>query len=243
MSVNREARVQPWLVAFGSLFTVFHILPAFISYEIRNRLLAADLFDLLTPFVVVLLTYRIYRVLSGGASSPTPSRVRFLLILGAVTFVEGHGMHLSANAIGRHLVEQMGSAAYRLGYFFDEILGHLLWDSGTILLTAGFVVLGIGTHQKAVTVRQSPALLLSGAMFGFTYFANAVEGQTTPLTLPVAMLFVVWIAVILVIRRIKLFANPMLCFFLCGYCVALVLFCIWFALQGGLPQFSEVGWI
>jgi hypothetical protein len=38
-------------------------------------------------------------------------------------------------------------------------------------------------------------------------------------------------------------SNPTLLFFLCGFAVALIFFCIWFALQGGLPQFSEVGWI
>src|SRR5206468_2699158 len=53
----------------------------------------------------------------------------------AAAWVEGHGIHLAANAIG-HLLKDQPGPAQDLTEFWDERFGHYLWHSAALGLTA-----------------------------------------------------------------------------------------------------------
>ena len=207
----------------------------------------AELLDLLTPFAMIFLVYKLYRILAKDSAEHPDARVKssaiIILIFGGICFVEGHGMHLAANAITRHLSELHNTPLFALTYFFDEILGHILWDSGIIFLSIGIILVGSKMNQNSILVQKPVLIILAALLYGFTYFVNAIEGQTVVFTFPVAMLMLIAILWLTRLRGIRLAKNPVLSFFMCAYLVAVCLFLIWLIWQKGFPQFSELGWI
>ena len=206
-----------------------------------------DVFDFLTPFVLVFMVYRIYLILLPhiGKNSNTlvKSAAVIILIFGAISFVEGHGMHLSANAIARHLTSMKDSSLFALDYSFDEIMGHIFWDSGIIILSLGITFVGFHIDPKKLSNMKQALILLASLIYGFTYFVNAVEGQTVFFTLPMAVaipLAIWWTANR---KSARISRNPVLSLFLYSHIVALGLFLIWAIWQKGFPEFSALGWI
>ena len=152
-------------------------------------------------------------------------------------------MHLSANAIARHLTPSKDLSLFVLNYSFDEIMGHIFWDSGIIILSLGIILVGFNIDQKKLSSPKQALILLASLIYGFTYFVNAVEGQTVFFTLPLAIaipLAIWWTAYR---KRIQFSRNPVLLLFLLSYIVALGLFLVWGIWQKGFPEFSELGWI
>jgi len=244
---SRYHKLSLWLLIYASCYAFFHIFPVFLNYEIKNRLMVADVVDILTPFVMVFLTYRIYRILllevKGNINSIVKSSAVIIMILGATTFVEDHGMHLSANAIARHLAPTKDSPLFALDYFFDEILGHILWDGGIILLSIGLIVMAFNSDEdKASNPKLLPTIFAS-LFYGFTYFVNGVEGQTVVFTFPLVVvipLVILWLGHR---KRIQLLKNPVLSFYFFTYILALCLFIFWGIWHKGFPEFSQLGWI
>ncbi|MFC7728190.1 hypothetical protein [Actinomadura keratinilytica] len=74
----------------------------------------ADWIDLLTPYAVLLPAAAALH--TGGADR----RAWALYLTGALTYVEGHGIHLAANSVGNHTP----NAAAHL---WDEVVGHYIW--------------------------------------------------------------------------------------------------------------------
>jgi hypothetical protein len=246
-TISSYEKLTHWLFTYTFVYAFFHILPAFLNYEIKNLLMIADIFDILTPFVMIFVIYRIYLMLLPNiridSSFPVKSVAVIILIFGAISFVEGHGMHLSANAIARHLTEVKDSSLFALDYSFDEILGHIFWDGGIVILSLGIILVGVYIDQKKVSTQKQALILLASLIYGFTYFVNAVEGQTVFFTLPLAVfipLAIWWTARRL---RIRFSGNPVLLLFFLCYIVALGLFLVWGIWQKGFPEFSELGWI
>jgi hypothetical protein len=236
--------IQAWLLAFAVCYAVFHILPAFMNIEVAHRLMIADLFDLLTPYVMVFLVGALYLALTGDRdlSRRVKTAGIVLVLLGIVTFIEGHGMHLSANAIGRHLSASPPSSLFALDYFFDEILGHILWDAGLAIIAAGIILIG-SNRDPAPAGSPFPWLALAAApIYGFTYFVNAIEGQTVPFTFPLAVLLagaMLWSWP----RRKNRLGNPVYVMFLFAWLTAICLFAVWWTWHAGFPEFSDLGWI
>ena len=207
----------------------------------------ADIFDILTPFVMIFVIYRIYLMLlphlRNNSGFPVKSVSVIILVFGAISFVEGHGMHLSANAIARHLTPSKDLSLFALDYSFDEILGHIFWDSGIIILSLGIILMGLHIDQKKLSNSKQALIFLSSLICGFTYFVNAVEGQTVFFTLPFAA--AIPLAMWWITRRwgILFSRNPVLSLYFLSYIVALFLFLIWGVWQKGFPEFSELGWI
>lgn len=246
-TISNYDKLTHWLFTYAFIYAFFHILPAFLNYEIKNLLMIADVFDILTPFVMVFVIYRIYLMLLPhiriNSSFPVKSVAVIILIFGAISFVEGHGMHLSANAIARHLTPTKDLSLFALDYSFDEIMGHIFWDSGIIILSLGIILVGFHIDQKKLSSPKQALIILASLIYGFTYFVNAVEGQTVFFTLPLAVaipLAIWWTAYR---KRIRFSRNPVLSLFLLSYIVALGLFIVWGIWQKGFPEFSELGWI
>jgi len=192
-------------------FTVF-ALSVFVLHQLPTVVGGAgEWVDLLTPFGVL------------GAAGwllaglrPRPG-VLALAAVAAVLYVDGHGIHLSANAIN-------SVAPGDTAHFWDEVWGHLEWHSGWFLL--------LGALVAAEPARLGRPALLGSALLGWTLFTNTVEGGTWWLALPVGAAFAAWA----LRERRPLALSVGLAFTLCALLIG-----VWALWQGGVPQFSEAG--
>jgi len=192
----------------------------------------ADLLDLFTPLVMIPLYWLLFRGLTGENKATKPV-LAFLLL--AALWIEGQGMHLSANSIS-NLLGSGSSAVHELVHFYDEVLSHYLWHLAIIGLSV-LLLLRVGVPAQGMAIQWgviAPAALL----YGFTYFVAVIEGATVPLGLPAAALLVLWLALS---RRHQARTHNLAGFFLAGYGLALVLFLVWFLIWGYFPEPSAVG--
>jgi len=240
VDINNIRNVTRWLFIYSLCYGFFHIMPTFFGWEIQHKLVIGDIFDMTTPFVMIFLAYKLYRIIK--SESHVSQEALVLAIFGAIVFIEGHGIHLSANAIARHFLSYTSQTTphYALIYFFDETLGHIFWDSGIILLSISFMLMG----TRVIKPTRVPALVILGSLiYGFTYFVNAIEGQTVIFTLPVACVICTTLLWYRGRNRFNVLHRPVLGLFLFAYLVALILFAIWGIWHQGFPEFSELGWI
>jgi len=232
---SRGPRSGILVVGFAVAFLVFLLAPPFLPYRFAPYPLInwADVVDLATPLVLIPL----YWLLLTDSPVP-PSRgwiIAFLVL--AAAWVDGHGIHLAANAIGHRLKGQTGPAL-DLTEFWDEKFGHYLWHTAVLGLSALVLI----RHARAPAPAERPSWtgLIAAAVYGFTLFLIGNEGGTAPLVVPfaAAVTLAAW-----PLRR-RLLPSPVLAMFALGYALALAVFAIWFVYWGGrLPQFSDLGWI
>jgi putative copper export protein len=141
-------------------------------------------------------------------------------------YVDGHGIHLSANDVGHY--NGIAGRAEEVRHFWDERFGHIEWHLGFLGLLAA-LALADKRRGRLDRVEWVAALLL-----GWTFFTNTVEGQDWWLTLGAAVVFGAWSLV----RPARALAAS---------AVATVggaaLIGAWAAWHGGVPQFSDVGWL
>jgi len=52
--------IDVWLFMFGLNYAFWHLTVAVLNFEIKNKLMVAELFDLLTPFVMTFLIFKLY---------------------------------------------------------------------------------------------------------------------------------------------------------------------------------------
>src|SRR5881409_4313237 len=182
----------------------------------------ADWVDLLTPYAVV--GTALATLLAAGADR----RTWLLAAFASIVYVEGHGIHLSANSIGN--ARGNGQPVH----LWDEVIGHYLWYSGWFLLVAALA--------RALLARPRPAgwrwAVLAG-LFGVTTATNTIEGGVPYLGLLAAAAFIAWG------WRHRPGSGLLL---VTAYGVGFALLAGWgiyWAVAAGrsFPQFSELGWI
>lgn len=238
-------RLSLLTLSFAVLSLVFIILLVFLRFKFPLYPLISyqDVLDILTPLVLIPIYWLLLR--QAGQQSPVLAEEIAFLVLAAV-WVEGHGIHLSANSID-NLIEALarnggldikGTDIYRLTYFFDERLGHYLWHLGMLGLAALLIYHEWRRPAGAATIWW--ATILAGVVYGFSYFAIFLEGQTVALGLPFAIVIVL---LALTRGRSKLAQQPVLAFFFVTCLLAFLLFAGWWLYWGGFPQFSDVGLI
>jgi len=231
--MNRLSRLT---LVFSILFAVLIISPAFFNKQFGSYPLmkVGDVIDLFTPLILIPLYWLLFQV--SGEKRPSLGETIVFLVLVAF-WVEGQGMHLSANSIGHLLKEMKGSDVYILTSFYDEFLSHYLWHFGLVGLSA--LVIYRQWQHPFVGERSGLGLeSLAGFIHGFNYFVTVVEARTAPLGVPFAILVTIFT---LVWGRKKLRQQPLLTFFFVAYLVATILFAGWAIYWGGLVEFSEVG--
>ncbi len=239
---ERKNSLSNWLFLFGMAYAFMHVMPSFLTHDVKNRLTSGDLLNFLTPFVVIPLVWKIYFILRQNLRDASERKIRaawILLLFSSILYVNGQGMNLSANAIARHLGDMKDTPVFWLDYFFDETMGHIFWHSGMIGISLSFLFLA--AQLKPVTAKWQT--FVGAAYYSFAYFTDAVEGQTVPLLFPSALLILMWILFYKKKQARTLAENPVMLFFLAGYAMTVMLFLIWWILQGGFPQFSELGWV
>jgi hypothetical protein len=200
------------LLGFSGAVSVFHNLPAVAGN-------AADWIDLATPFAVV------------GASAVllrgSPPLVVSVAVVGALLYVNGHGIHLAANSIG---YERLSGEARDIAHFWDEEWGHIQWHLGWFVLILGFC---LAERTRPIAVDR-PLAAASAILLAATLFTSTVEGGTWWLELAAAAVFVPWA---LLARR------PLLLAFAAAFGLCALAIGSWALWWGGVPQFSDLGWI
>lgn len=216
MSANR------WLVIAAGVYSVLHHQGTLLAGagETVDRTRWADWLDLATPYLVLIPVALALRALAAD-------RIAWgCYLVGALTYAEGHGIHLSANSISN--VQPAGEPWPPIVHLWDEVVGHYLWSTGVLL-----VVLAVA--RAARDRPQPPALAYLLALpVGYTWFTNAVEGGTAPLGIAGAALLVgIGWTHRRGFDRILLVAYGPALMLLVGYG-------LW---QGGFPEFTELGWV
>jgi hypothetical protein len=229
-------RLSLYILIFSILFAVFFIGPPFLSQPFVGYPLmkTGDLIDILTPLILVPLYWLLFCV--NGKKTPSLTETIVFLLLVAF-WVEGQGMHLSANSIGHLLKEMKGSNIYILANFYDEVLSHYLWHFGIIGLS-GLIIFRQWQNEFAEYQAILWLLILSGIIHGFTFFLIVIEGGTAPLGITfaagVTLFGLVW-------GRKRFKQQPLLLFFFITYLVATLFFAGWGIYWRGLPEFSQLG--
>lgn len=204
------------LAVFALAVAIFHHTPS-VGGSV------GDWIDLATPFVVLAAASAMLVVL--GAWGPSLG----VAVAAAVAYVDGHGIHLAANSIR---AEGLTGEAERVAYFWDERFSHWEWHVGLLGLLVAFC---LAEPWARPAVRAAPvAGALVTLLLGATLFTSTVEGQTWWLLPPAAALFGVWA-----------FASPRPVLRACagGVVVAALLLAGWAVWHGGVPEFSDLGWI
>lgn len=221
---------------FSILFAVMFIGPALLGSPFGPFPLMknGDVFDVLTPLVLIPIYWLLLR--AGRREAPALGESLAFLVL-AACWVEGQGMHLSANSIGHLLKAAPESQAYALTYVYDEVLGHYRWHFGAVGLTT---LLLVRQWRQPVEGEAGGRLLplVAGLLHGLVYFIIVVEAGTAPLGVTFALGVV---AFSLAWGRRRLAQQPIWLFFFVAYAVACLFFAGWAIYWGGLPQFSQVG--
>jgi hypothetical protein len=221
---------------FSILFALFILLPGVLGQEFGPYTLMknSDVFDLLTPLVLIPLYWLLFELWPGNTPNRKETTV-FLLL--AVLWVDGHGMHLSANSIG-HLLESMkGSDVHKLTYFYDENLSHYIWHLGVL----GLSVLLLYRQWRHPFVRERGGVawgVAAGIFYGITLFLATLEGNTLLMGIPFAIALTIWV---LVRGRAHLKEQPLLFFFFVGHLVTLLALVSWFIYWGDLRTPCEAG--
>lgn len=228
LSIAAPAVLMP---IFTTAFIVLIILPSLMSAQFGPYPLmkVEDVFLLLTPLVMIPLYWE---MLSHASQEKVGAGAMVLFLALAAVWVDGHGIKLAANSIGHLLGSLENTDAFRLTYFYDEILGHYWWHAGILSLSALVVAREWRSHRLGAHSLGLPVGL--GILHGLSLFLIIVEGQTVPLGLPFALLFVL---AALVWGRRHLGEKPWLAFFTTAYAAALVLFAAWWLYWG---EFIEI---
>ena len=174
--------------------------------------------DLATPFAVL--------GTAAWALRGSRGAVLATAVLGGILYADGHGIHLAANDI-RH--EDPVGEVERVAHFWDERFGHIEWHLGWLVLLAAFCLADGALDRRTRRGDTLVALLL-----GVPLFTNTVEGGDWGLTLAAAPLFAAW-GIVRPRRITSTCAAATL--------LASALIGVWAIWQGGVPQFSEVGWL
>ena len=242
-----QADIGKWLFIYGLCFAIWHIIPVFLGPEIWNKTTLGDLMDLTAPYVILSIMCKLYLILRQQVDKTMMREklfffVHVLLFIGLITAVEGHGIHLSGNAIYRHLKSFPNTPLSRLTYFFDEIQGHTLWEIGLLLIVSGILLLGI--HSKIDMLKPSSQrwIWVGALLYGFTHFANGVEGQTVVFTFPAAILIPGLLIFTFRNNLKQIPRHPIVTFYLVAFLFSDILFAVWGLLNHGFPEFSDLGW-
>ncbi len=239
-----------WVFIYGFVYAFFQVMPAFLKGGFAGPVSSGDALDFLTPVTVIpaalalFLKLRKERMRAARAGSAGPSVLAAaVFILGLIAYVEGHGIHLSANAIDRLLHGQEGTSLYQAVYLFDEVISHYIWDGGVLIMAGGLILTGMNLRFPGLSPVQWVYLAGGACFFGFSYAVNGIEGQTVPLTLPAAVLMVLICFWLDRKNRREGGYNAIVLFFLLGFLLSVLLFAYWGITRGGFPEFSALGWI
>jgi hypothetical protein len=241
--------LSKWLILYGLVIMSFHILPVLFSGYVQKPITYGDILDFVTPFAVIPVVFFLHsRICRIGSDPVSPTEYpnhmsKIVLGVGLILYVEGHGLHLSANSLARLFDRIKNPEFFNVAYLFDEIISHYVWDLGVFLISIALIIASYRIPRLSQSPQNYCLICAGAACYGFTFTVNGIEGQTVVFAIPAALLGVVVSGG----KRFKisqdLVSNPIRMFFLLAYTISLFLFVYWGIWHSGYPQFSELGWI
>lgn len=237
-----------YLFGYAFCFAFFQIMPTFLGSYMSKPLTWGDMLDFMTPLAVVPMAYLV--VYNIKKITKKIEKRRFLEIMagiivgiGFILYINGHGIHLSANAIARLVKNMKGTELYQATYLLDEVISHFMWDGGVFLLSIGMILFAIGLPFGTLGRRNLIFIYLSAAVYAFTFTVNGIEGQTVVLTFPAACAGFLLSLFLYISEQKKAKHNPVFLFFCAAYLLSVILFACWGIIHSGFPEFSALGWI
>lgn len=215
---DRIPKPEICLLLFAISVFVFHQLPALAGEP------AGDVIDLLTPFAVI------GSAAAALVSLRAPGPVLLAAGVAAILYVDGHGMHLSANSINN---EGVGPEAQDLVHFWDENFSHIEAVLGWFGLVACICWAESKRGEPAGSEASRRVMVATVLLLGWTFFTSTVEGGTWPIELVATAGFLYWLA--------RAGSRPLLLTSTAAFALAAAgigAYAIW---QGGVPQFTEAG--
>ena len=192
------------------------ILP--LGYRAPGQTRWEDFADLLTPYLVAGPLLAVLARTGAGRRTWTAA------LLGAALFVQGHGVHLSANSISY----AQGDAAPT--YLWDEVVGHALWFIGLTVL-----ILAVSHALRPLPITAGPVAAAISVAVGGTWAVNVIEGGHVPLG--------AGLAAALVLQGWRTRSHAVGRLVAVAFSVSLLLVAVYGAWQRGFPQPSELGWL
>ncbi|MGI8461509.1 MAG: hypothetical protein ACR2OC_07730, partial [Solirubrobacterales bacterium] len=156
--------------------------------------------------------------------------VLFAAGVAAILYFDGHGIHFAANSVANG---GPGPGVDDLVHFWDERFSHVEAVLGWFGLVGCFCF-AEARSRPAGGAPATPIAALTAVLLGWTFFTSTVEGATWPLMLAAAVGFAVWGW-----RS----PRPILLTSTAAYLVGALLLAIWAIWQGGVPEFSDAGFL
>lgn len=235
---SRRVGLPAALLAYSVALAAFLLIPPLLTAPVGppRGFTLQEATDLVAPLVIVPLLWLVFDA-AGGLG-----RIgNVLFLVGAAAWVEAHGIHLAANAVGDAFSTDAAREAFYatipgdLDFWLDEVLSHWLWHITWVGLA--LLVIVAATRSRAQGDPASPTSGVAGVLHGATFFIVTVEGATTLLGVPAALLALGWGALA---SRTGSARRPVATFFLVSGIVAVAGYVVWAALNGGeLPEFSK----
>ena len=217
LAAAHHAHATRWLVATVVLYCLTHHLGfAFTPLGTVGHTYWVDWIDILTPYAVLLTAAAALHTAGARRRSWT------LYLVGAITYTEGHGIHLAGNSV-------YNTYPNPTAHLWDETVGHYLWYAGTALAFAALAT----AFAHMPPPRTALYLPLSLAV-AITWTSNSIEGTTGLMGIAIAAVFTVWG------WRTRHHLGRVLLPAFAPAVVMLTAYGLWYR---GFPQPSEMGWI
>ncbi len=242
MDVSSKARTRPlWplLTAFSVAYAFFITAPAVFHQEfpIRKDIEWGDVLDLLTPLVVFGFVWLLIR----RTVTTFDTLVSFPLLLIALVWTQGQGMHLASNSISHKVAEGASGTLPDLIHFYDEELSHYIWYAAVAVLP-GYLLLVMWRDKGLVSERFHYAVLPAALLFGLVMGISSIEAAVVPMALP-AFVVTTALAAYLYRSASRLRGVDLFSFAGASVVVALAVLLAWGAYYGGWPEPSDRGLI
>jgi hypothetical protein len=185
--------------------------------------------DFLTPLVVIPLAWAVLDAIGGLRGR---AFIAFLLI--AALWVEAHGIHLAANAIGDgYPLGPERDAFYAtdpgaLDHWLDEDLGHWAWHIAWVALDV--LMLWQATRRRDWPSGAGGATtVIAGMIHGAVFAVVTTEGGTAALGATASVVLLAWSGWEISHGS----TNPIPRFLAVSSVATLLLYVVWAALNGG----------
>jgi len=238
---RRETMKRNWplLSLFSAVYAFLILAPSVFhqNFPLKSGIELGDALDIVTPFAVFGLVWLLVRRTVGEVRGAAA----LVLLLIAVIWSQGQGMHLASNSIGHQFSESEGGAAFDLVHFYDEVLSHYVWWVAILALPVYLLVLMF--RDRTLSSGGSPlAALPAAAVFGSIMGVDALESAVVPMALP-AFAAIAGLATYLFGSAPRLRGVELFAFTGASAVIALGVLLGWGVYYGGWPEPSDVGLI
>ena len=155
----------------------------------------------------------------------------------------GEAIHFTADTIGNFMEPNPADPAWRLTYFLDEILGHILAYFAVFIMGILGVMLEMQHKSSPMSRKGVVTLIVIGILTGVGWSVALIEGEAAKTFLPLMIIFSGAILLWAGLRNWSLSEKPWSLFLLVVNIVALILTLGWGMYWGQFVQFSELGLI